>query len=119
MSKPDLTQRFEHTKLVQEFFKHLTTLSAGSIVIIATLLDKAIQTPQAKWLIVGSIVSFLISVLSGMTVYFFLIILSPIHSDADAPSPSERVIAVSLIGGLGGFFVGIVCLGIFAAINLT
>ncbi len=56
----------ESVKLFIEHTKHLTTLSAGSIIAIVTLYEKISASHEWKLLIAVSLTSFIISILAGM-----------------------------------------------------
>ena len=49
-------------KLLFDYFKHLTTLSTGSILILVTLLEKLFTNPRWKWLAVVALGSFVLSI---------------------------------------------------------
>src|SRR5262245_33583424 len=53
----------EAIKLLFEVYKHLTTLSSGSIVIICTFLEKFFKKPETLPVIIGSLLCFLLSIL--------------------------------------------------------
>lgn len=117
----EVTMDIEQMKLVQDFLKHLTTLSAGSIVIVATFLEKIFRTPQQKWLVVVSIAAFLVCVLASMVVYLMLIMWSPIQMEPedDPPRFPTQIGFIATWCTLGGFLIGTLCLGVFTVINLT
>ena len=51
----------EQTKALIEYFKHLTTLSTGSIVLITTFLEKLFANPSWRLAVVISIAGFMLS----------------------------------------------------------
>ncbi|MBK8464569.1 MAG: hypothetical protein IPL32_01945 [Chloracidobacterium sp.] len=115
--KLELIKKVEDYKAIQDYLKHMTTLSAGSIVIIATFLEKIIQNPTEKWLVIISLGAFLLSILSSMIVYTIAIVDDPLSGDDMSLSTALGVIA-SLSLTCIGFFVGILSLAIFAIVNL-
>ncbi len=61
----------EANKLFYDVFKHLTTLSPGSILILASLLETLFPRPQWRFLIVVALVSFIVSMVSAVRMMFF------------------------------------------------
>ena len=56
----------EHTKLFNDYIKHLNTLSTGSILLLVTFLEKIFTNPHYKWLVIVSLICFLLSVIGGV-----------------------------------------------------
>src|SRR5438093_516821 len=63
----------EFIKLATNYMKHLTTLSTGSILIMATFLEKLFIRPTWKGLIVISFAAFTVSIVGAMVGNFLLI----------------------------------------------
>src|SRR5437867_4460745 len=61
-------KRAEMSKFVHDYFKHLTTLSTGAIIIIVAFLEKLFSQPKWKALVGVGIVAFLMSVVSSVVV---------------------------------------------------
>ncbi len=61
----------EANKLFYDVFKHLTTLSTGAILILASLLETLFARPQGRFLIVVALVSFIVSMVSAVRMMFF------------------------------------------------
>ncbi len=55
----------EGEKLFEDFYKHLTTLNTGAILLLSTVLEKAYVNPQAKILIAVALVCFIISIVTS------------------------------------------------------
>lgn len=103
----------EANKLFYDTFKHLTTLSTGSILILVALLDKVFEHPQWKALIVAAFVSFIISTLSSILMMFVVgASVEALKSDAGG-----KIGGVSFLVTIGGFLLGIISLVIFAIKN--
>jgi hypothetical protein len=78
---PDPSERQQYTvteraneeanKLFYDVFKHLTTLSTGSILILASLLETLFPNPHWRFLIVIALVSFIVSTVSAVRMMFF------------------------------------------------
>lgn len=55
----------EGEKLFEDFYKHLTTLNTGAILLLSTVLEKAYVNPQAKIFIAISLACFIISIITS------------------------------------------------------
>ena len=117
-SKEYISFQIERYKALLDYSKQLTTLSTGSIVLIAGFIEKAFPSPEWETLTVLSLVAFMVSIISAVIAHTMFIFDFPPHK-------SEQEVWVAIFGGGGlvfawtGFLVGIVCLAIFAAKNLT
>lgn len=58
----------ESWKLRYDTYKHLTTLSTGSILLLVTFLEKLFERPAWKGLVIVSFSSFVITVLASLIV---------------------------------------------------
>jgi hypothetical protein len=105
----------EESKLAHDYFKHLTTLSTGSILLIATFLDKLFAQPEWKFFVGIAIVAFLISIICSIIIQ--AIILETMY---DRPTVGMLKILgmLAIIGSWSGFLIGVMSLGIFALKNL-
>lgn len=63
LGPPDFT---EGMKLYHETFKQLTTLTTGSILLVAAFLNTLFESPQARWLITAAFLLFIISTLASV-----------------------------------------------------
>jgi len=60
-------QLFRETiKYQYEYFKHMTTLCTGSILIIVALLEAIFREPECVWVIVISILGFFVSLIGSL-----------------------------------------------------
>ena len=57
--------RVEGEKLFEDFYKHLTTLNTGAILLLSTVLEKAYVNPQGKFFIAAALVCFIISIVTS------------------------------------------------------
>ncbi len=62
----------ESFKLGYDLFKHITTLSTGTLLILITFLEKLFQNPSWKFLVSVSFVSFIITIIFSIVIMFFL-----------------------------------------------
>jgi hypothetical protein len=104
-----------HTQL-EEYLRHITTLSTGSVVIISTFLEKIFTRPIWKAAIVVSLTGFILSILAA-TVVYTLEIIAP-ASYRESPPWVEPLGVGSLLATWIGFLTGVVGLSAFAIKNL-
>lgn len=99
-----------------EYIKHLNTLSSGSIVLLATFLDKVFDHPRVPYLAAFAVTTLLLSVGGAIGAYSFEILF---NEQALRTGWLRRTdFAFTLMMWLG-FLAGIACLGLFAILNLV
>ena len=108
-------QYLEEQKTVLDYVKHITTLGTGSIVLLATLLDKIFTAPEWTILVQFTFASFVLSIIF-LTLAAFGIIRS-IRTPANVSAGLADFTAWSFILGLAGFLGGILLLAVFAVRN--
>ncbi len=112
----DETAKRESLKLLFEVYKHLTTLSSASIVVICTFLEKIFKTPKCIYLVIGSLICFLISIV--LSVY----VMPHIALEQDINSPRTRISNEALSRlerySSSAFMVALLLLALFSIINL-
>ena len=110
----------EFRKLWSDYLKHLTTLSTGSILLIATFLEKLFSQPRWKAAVITSLLGFLASIL-GSTIGLSGVVIGSKQllstSRSDDPITSN-LIAAGTIAAWIGFCVGIIGLTAFTIRNL-
>jgi hypothetical protein len=114
----DKEYRIKQINHLIAYIKHITTLSTGSVVILATFTKDVF--PNHSWgsLMVTAIAGFMLSILASTVLYTFTITFEgPVHLDSKNPVWAENLAASSLILTWLGFLVGILALGTFAIIN--
>ena len=105
-------------KNTSEYLKHFTTLSTGSILLLATFLEKIIKMPKSTVLITVAIICFLLSILGAMTSYTISLVQS--HRINEGIKNWESVLAgYGILLTWIGFFIGIVSVGIFIIMNFS
>ena len=100
-----------------DYLKQLTTLSAGSIVLIATLLSNVFKSALVHPLtIVIAIACFACSIVGGAVSYAVMLF----NQDKLLPNNhwSKRVNKLLALIILVGFSGGMVCTGVFAILNI-
>ncbi len=103
----------EHFKHSFKYLRHLTTLSAGAIVLQVGFLEKLFPAPQYKALVAVSVVAFTGSILSSVVTQWAL--LSYL---ADGSVKHDTKAGCLVILMWMGFLVGLVTAVAFALINL-
>lgn len=114
----DLEKRqIEAHKLIFDLFKHLTTLSSGSVVLFAVLLDKAFPNPERKWLVGVAVVSFMVSVVCST---FMMFITATTTTREQVPDPNTwfgNVVGLAMLGSGLFFVLGILVVVYFVVLN--
>lgn len=105
-------------KLSFEAMKHLTTLSAGSLLLLVTFLEKLFVNRRAWTALVGiAIVLFIISIIAAM--YALMqssMVITKFVVDENDEQRSVRKVATEFLAFLA-FILGIISLAIFALKN--
>jgi hypothetical protein len=105
-----------------EYIKHLTTLSTGSIVVIAAFAEKISLQPTWKFLLAASLVSFVISILGSALWHTGLardlIDEPPLREDTARGATATTHLLVAMLITTFGFVIGVVSLAAFAIRNL-
>jgi Protein of unknown function (DUF751) len=108
-----MLENVEAFKMYFQFFQHLTTINTGSIILLATLLEKLFKSPKHKVLIkwcFGSFIMSLVFCLSGMWFVSAIIMTGGEFQRVGA--------AISWLISIIGFLIGIGSLAIFSIKNL-
>ena len=110
----------EYYVQVFDYLKHLTTLSTGSIILIATFLEKLFLHPRWKPLVVVALAGFMTCVISSIIVHSLMLFVDfPGKRKGKDPKWVEGVGVFSFIFAWSGFLVGVVSLAVFAMRNLV
>lgn len=107
--------REESWKLRYDTYKHLTTLSTGSILLLVTFLEKLFTKPQWKWLVIASFCSFVVTTLASLIV---MNTLAGFIREMELKKNDEILGNVYVVIALASFLLGITSLIIFAVKNL-
>lgn len=102
----------------QDLYKHIATLSTGSLVLLVTFLEKLFTHPVARQWLAAALIAF-VSSISGSIIMQAASVLT-VDSEDDPRLTHVRVPAFILvvIVTFGGFFAGILSLLTFALSNL-
>ena len=109
------TAHQESWKLQYDIYKHLTTLSTGSTLLLITFLERLFSRPLWKWLVPVALCSLFASI------FFSFVVMNILASYVRDMGTDERFIKRNLVIifiSLGLFSLGILSLIIFAVINL-
>jgi len=110
-------ENIEGVKLLFDYFKHLTTLSVGSIVILTTLLKNIYPCPLWPIFASSSLVFFLLSILASLVV---MIIFTKIMGEAGIrEGKTKKILMVFFYISILCFFLAICSLVIFSVKNIA
>lgn len=112
-------ERLDKAKLLNDYVNNINTLSTGSIVILVTFIEKVFTKPCGKWLVAVSLISFLISVIGGVSIKTDVTLDTYLEFDMSLPSKRhENIEFYSWLMFMIGFLLGLISLAIFGVINL-
>jgi hypothetical protein len=107
----------KHVELSIDYFKHITTLSTGAIVIIAAFVEKLAQYPRCRFLLPIAIGGFAVSIVAAVIAHTYEID-RVLNDTLVIENRFELLVSLgSLLAMWIAFLVGIVSLAIFAACN--
>jgi hypothetical protein len=106
----------QRTQLKMDLVKHVSTLSSGAIVILATFLNKSTTgVVDSHWLR-ASVVSLITSLISSL-IYFWTFGLARQWKRPNRPAYADPVEKITGLLVASGFCAGILCLGVFVIKN--
>jgi hypothetical protein len=104
---------------LSELLKHFTTLSAGSIVLSASFIEKLSNKLHYKGLLIFAIGSFMACILIALITHFWLtLIIDNEVKDSTGSKMFRYLFASTLFGCLLAFGTGMSCAGFFVISNL-
>lgn len=113
-----ISEAREQLKFWAEYHKHLTTISAGSIVVIGTFLEKIFPKPHFKITVIVALVGFLATILASVMAMTGLAL-------SNGKSGTKQPINLEIVLFAGGtmlswlsFTIALIALTIFAIRNL-
>ena len=119
LSDRQFQRKLESYRAERDFYKHLTTLSTASVVLIATFLVKVFPNPEWQDLVNISLSGFAVSVVGCAVMYALAVLDTDSELSLHKQMPTRWVSWLPITAGLGGFFVGIATLAAFAIHNLS
>jgi len=102
----------EGLKSYFEFFKHMTTMNTGSILLLVAFMDKLFRNPQWKFLVGICISSFILSLIACLSGMWF------VSTMIAGQGSKTNVSFVSWLVAVGAFLAGIIVLAVFSLRNL-
>jgi hypothetical protein len=119
LSDRQFQRKLESYRAERDFYKHLTTLSTATVVLIATFLVKVFPNPEWKELVNISLSGFAVSVVGCAVMYALAVLDTDSELSLHKQMPNRWVAWLPITAGLGGFFIGIATLAAFAIHNLS
>ena len=107
----------ERTKCTFDYLKHITTLSTGCIIVMATFMEKLFKRPAWQSLVVVAIIAFLTAVVGAVIAFTIGLIQFPglEHREQEW---ENTVGGTALVLTWVGFLVGVFSLAVFTIKNL-
>jgi len=102
--------RVESAKLFYDFFKHITTLSTGTLIVLTALLDKLFESPVWMSLVVIVFVFLLISITTSLISMIYMAKHVQDRITGQELDSAAKYIGASIIS----FMLAIAALSIFA-----
>jgi hypothetical protein len=118
LSDRQFQRKLESYRAERDFYKHLTSLSTASVILIATFLEKAFPDPEWSGLVNVSLGAFAVSVVGCAIMYALAVLDTDSELSLHKQMPTRWVSWLPITAGLGGFFLGIAALAAFAMHNL-
>jgi hypothetical protein len=116
MADIDENATVEFLKAVSDHFKHITTLSSGFILVMATLLEKLFRQPKWKSLVVISFGTFALAIVCSVVAQAFFIDYMRRPSNYLEDEGASIATGFTLVAW-GSFLVGALSLIMFAVRN--
>lgn len=107
--------REEGWKLKYDFYKHLTTLGTGSILLLVTFLEKIFARPVWKGLVATAFCLLLTSTLTSLVE---MNVISSVIQYMEIDEKDEKRSVIIVVVTLASFVLGIISLVIFTVKNL-
>lgn len=107
----------ESLKLGYDLFKHITTLSTGTLLILITFVEKLFQNPTWKFLVSISFVSLILVIILSLVLMFFVTDgIGELEELHEQETKTNRWIFISAIVF---FMIGMLSFVIFALVNFN
>jgi hypothetical protein len=100
------TTRIEQRGALYEYLRHLMTLDAGALVLVASLIEKVFVQPVQRAAIGFAVSAFFASLLCGSVAYLVLLVNGPRVGALRMSSSERRVAALTATTTLLGFLLG-------------
>jgi len=96
-----------------DYLKHVATLSAGSILLVATMLEKMFAQPSSRGWVSLAVGSFLVSLMASSVAFLMVAVMFP-RANAKTPNETEKtMMAGAVILTCAGFVIGVASIAFF------
>ena len=112
----DQKARNDGLRLYFDVFKHLTTLSSGSIILLVSFLKQSKEPSEFGFLVSLAFLGFLTSSVSSIVV--MLSTARTIRRNETTDQLPDLLGRAAYLGAVSGFAVGVISLGIFGCASL-
>jgi putative intracellular protease/amidase len=109
----------EQAKQQIDYVKHITTLSTGSTVLLAALLDKVFPKPEGKFLIVATFVFFIISIISAVVFQGLSVITPNFFREDKLNGKMQASLVICMVIMWICFLLGMISFVLFFILNLA
>lgn len=108
-------------KSFSDYFKHITTLDTGAILIIVAFIEKAFKHPTGNFLIILAFICFVLSLICSVSTMFQY---ARLISEEEARNFQERSKFSKFLSRLNfriskyGFIIGMILLALYGIVNI-
>jgi len=113
----DIETHRESCKLFFDFFKQMTTLCSGVIVLLATFLTKVVQSASNTDLIIHALWAFIAVIIASA--FGMFVFASHIQGRKDMQESNRNLVTCAALVAGGGLIYGLCSLAYFATISLS
>lgn len=110
-----LKTSFDSNKYAFEFFKHITTLDTGSVLIIVALWERLFKHPNYSFVASIAFSLFGISLLASTVAMYYMVRLMRAEEQI---RPFERFPLIVFLASTIGFGLGLLGIVVFAVLNI-
>ena len=101
--------RSDHFKAIFDHLKHISTLATGSILLLATFLEKLFRQPNHPGLVSFAIAAFLVSVVASIVAYGSFVMNFPRDDREFSNATVSKLEQVGMAGGLMLTWLSFIC----------
>lgn len=111
----------EHFKSLFDYLKHLSTLATGSILLIATFLEKLFKEPLWSWCVGISVSALFLSLVASLVAYSITVLNFPRNDHGKGSASMSELEKNLFAGGIIitwlSFLIGIGTMALFFLVN--
>ncbi len=101
----------------QSFLRYITSLSTGAILIIVVYVEKLYPDPVYSYLIIWSLIAFIISIITSVIWYYLSFNDFDSDQNHDQSSWLSNILLLIPFGSVIGFITGVITLSVYAIMN--